>query len=213
MPGSDELMGPEAVARRFRRLQQLARHEMMILDKPPYLVEPDGQDALQRRMQASGVRYRTIYHRGALDDTDRIEELRSLAISGEQARVLPDLPMKLVIADRRIGLVPQDDGGSQAVLLGSSPLLTGLIILFDMLWERATPLWPGTACADDGGTGPLTSDEQRLLALLAAGLTDRAIARKLGVAQRTVERRVRRMMDKLGARTRLQAGLHAAGWE
>jgi DNA-binding NarL/FixJ family response regulator len=57
---------------------------------------------------------------------------------------------------------------------------------------------------------PLSTRDQQLLALLAAGLTDQAIARKLGVALRTVERRVRRMMDGLGARTRFQAGLQAA---
>ena len=56
----------------------------------------------------------------------------------------------------------------------------------------------------------LSTRDQQLLALLAAGLTDQAIARKLGVALRTVERRVRRLMDGLGARTRFQAGLQAA---
>ncbi|WP_197359209.1 response regulator transcription factor, partial [Streptomyces clavuligerus] len=60
-----------------------------------------------------------------------------------------------------------------------------------------------------GGSG-LSGEDEHLLALSASGLTDRAIARRLGVAQRTVERRMRRIMDVLGARTRLQAGLQAA---
>lgn len=37
-----------------------------------------------------------------------------------------------------------------------------------------------------------------------------AIARKLGVSQRTVERRMWHIMDRLGAQARFQAGLQAA---
>ena len=55
--------------------------------------------------------------------------------------------------------------------------------------------------------GPLSSEDQRLLALAAAGLTDQAIARRLGVAQRTVERRMQRILKALDATTRFQAGL------
>ncbi|HVK25886.1 MAG TPA: hypothetical protein VM677_31395 [Actinokineospora sp.] len=35
------------------------------------------------------------------------------------------------------------------------------------------------------------------------------MARKVGVNQRTIERRMRRIMESLGARTRFQAGLQA----
>ncbi|WP_248962429.1 helix-turn-helix domain-containing protein [Sphaerisporangium perillae] len=49
-----------------------------------------------------------------------------------------------------------------------------------------------------------------VLALPAAGLQDDAIARQLDVSLRTVQRRVRFLCDRLGARTRFQAGLFAA---
>jgi len=59
-------------------------------------------------------------------------------------------------------------------------------------------------------------DEQdrRLLSMLAAGYKDRAIARALGVTERTVGRRIQEMMQSLQAGTRFQAGLQAArrGW-
>lgn len=199
--------GRQAVAQRFRQIQQMARQELAILDKPPYVVDPDGaQHLLQREVQSRGVRYRTIYDRDALASAGRVEKMRQLAASGEDARVLAGVPMKLVIADRRIGLVPHElpNEDETVVLLRSSALLDGLITLFDTLWERATPLWP------DAPSDAWSTNDQQLLALLAAGLTDQAIARKLGVALRTVERRVRRVMDGLGARTRFQAGLQAA---
>jgi DNA-binding CsgD family transcriptional regulator len=212
----DVIRGRATVAHRFRQIQQLARHELLILDKPPYVVDPGGeQHLLQQELQHRGVRYRTIYDRDALGPADRVEKLRQLAASGEEARVLDDVPMKLVIADRRIGLAPYQTPGDcetaeTAVLLRSSALLDGLVTLFETLWEQATPLWPHHRWPAPRAVDPLSARDQQLLALLAAGLTDQAIARKLGVALRTVERRVRRMMDGLGARTRFQAGLQAA---
>jgi DNA-binding NarL/FixJ family response regulator len=58
------------------------------------------------------------------------------------------------------------------------------------------------------------ADEGALLGLLAAGLTDSAIGRHLGTHPRTVQRRVRELLDRLGAGTRFQAGLQAVrrGW-
>ncbi|HET9142856.1 helix-turn-helix domain-containing protein [Actinophytocola sp.] len=214
-PPVEIVSGRAAVADRFHQLQQIARRELLFLDKPPYVVDPDGaQHELQRRLQERGVRYRTIYADDALGPAERMEKLRQLAVAGEQARVLGGVPMKLVIADRRLGLVPHEVPGGPpvtetAVLLRESTLLDGLVTLFDTLWEQATPLWHDWPPARAGE--PLSTKDQQLLALLAAGLTDQAIARRLGVALRTVERRVRHMMDGLGARTRFQAGLRAAG--
>jgi DNA-binding NarL/FixJ family response regulator len=51
---------------------------------------------------------------------------------------------------------------------------------------------------------------QMHLARRAAGATDATIARQTGVSQRTVERRVRALMEQLGAGTRFQAGVQAA---
>lgn len=61
--------------------------------------------------------------------------------------------------------------------------------------------------------GP-TRDERRLLCLLAEGLTDELAAEKLGWSRRTLDRRLKSAMDKLGARSRLQAGvlLTKADW-
>jgi DNA-binding NarL/FixJ family response regulator len=64
-----------------------------------------------------------------------------------------------------------------------------------------------------GGIG-LSAEDETILTYLAAGLKDEVIARRLGIAPRTAQRRVARLMDLLGAETRFQAGLHATkmGW-
>jgi DNA-binding CsgD family transcriptional regulator len=64
------------------------------------------------------------------------------------------------------------------------------------------------------GTRAVSGDERALLRLLAAGLTDEAAARRLGISVRTARRQVAVLMDKLGASSRFQAGYRAAqrGW-
>jgi DNA-binding NarL/FixJ family response regulator len=59
-----------------------------------------------------------------------------------------------------------------------------------------------------------TRDERRVMRLLADGLTDENAAEKLGWSRRTLDRRLRSSMEKLGAQSRLQAGvlLVRSGW-
>jgi DNA-binding NarL/FixJ family response regulator len=184
--------GGEAIAQRFYQAQQAAQSEVLILDKPPYA------GALAER--ARGLTYRTIYDMEALGDRAELAAARELA-AGENCRILRNVPLKLVVTDRRTGLLQT---GQEVVELGPSALLDGLVRLFELLWQQATPLWP-----EPEPSGPLSADDQRLLALAAAGLTDQAIARRLGVAQRTVERRMQRILKALDATTRFQAGLRA----
>ncbi|XVV07272.1 helix-turn-helix domain-containing protein [Actinosynnema sp. CA-248983] len=56
-----------------------------------------------------------------------------------------------------------------------------------------------------------TAETLRLMALLATGATDRAIARELGVSTRTVHRKIARLQTLLGVRSRFQLGVCAAG--
>lgn len=50
-------------------------------------------------------------------------------------------------------------------------------------------------------------DALHILECLARGFTDDAIARSLGISSRTINRRMTRMMDAVGARTRFQLGI------
>ncbi|WP_327639439.1 LuxR C-terminal-related transcriptional regulator [Kribbella sp. NBC_00482] len=180
------IRGAEAIAQRFYQAQQCAQDEVLVLDRLPYAV-----------FAAHGVTYRTIYDMASLSEPGDLVAARSSGC----CRMLRDVPLKLVVVDRRTALLPT--GPDVVVELGPSSLLDALLRLFDLLWRQASPLTPSVS------EGPLTSDDQQLLSLAAAGLTDQAIARRLGVAQRTVERRMQRILKALDATTRFQAGLRA----
>ncbi len=68
---------------------------------------------------------------------------------------------------------------------------------------------------DTQDTLPAPTDEERAVAsLLVTGMTDEMAARRLGLSRRTFRRRLKALMDKLGARSRFQAGFMLAetGW-
>jgi DNA-binding NarL/FixJ family response regulator len=62
----------------------------------------------------------------------------------------------------------------------------------------------GRAAADT-----LTAREHEVLVLLAAGLSNRDIARRLSISERTARTHVSSILDKLGLRSRTQAALYA----
>lgn len=71
------------------------------------------------------------------------------------------------------------------------------------------------AGTDGAGTpGTLTATDRRLLALLVAGVADKAVASQMGLSRRTVQRRIQRMMELAGATTRMQFAWQVArrGW-
>lgn len=205
------LNGPEEQGRWFVRLQHQVRSEMMVLDRPPYVlaavnpVEPVRLD--------SGVHWRAIYAPEALEIPGAMDEIDDLTRRGEQGRVLPGLPLKLAIADRRIALLPlsMEVGHAQGLVIRESTLLDALVELFEVYWARATPLAAPTA---GDAAGDVPDEDRQLVQLLAAGLTDNAIARQLGLSTRTMRRRTRRLFDQLQATNRFQAGIQAArrGW-
>ncbi|MFG1709531.1 LuxR C-terminal-related transcriptional regulator [Nonomuraea sp. M3C6] len=206
------VQGQAAVVQRFTQLQQTATNELLVLDRPPYAQDPTEQNVEEMERLAHGVLVRGIYDVSALEIPGKLRLAQESAAAGEQARISPEVPMKLAIADRKTAILPLSTDASahadSAVIVHSSTLLDALVTLFEVLWRSALPL-PARSAGDQADL-----PDPELFTLLAAGLKDEAVARQLGVSLRTVHRRVSELMDRLGARTRFQAGLLAArrGW-
>jgi len=67
-----------------------------------------------------------------------------------------------------------------------------------------------TQVREPGRTTALTRRERMVLRLVADGLSSKAIARRLGITERTVKFHVGSILNKLGADTRAQAVAEAA---
>jgi len=204
----------EATALRWEQLQRSAREQVRSFDRPPYISPAPLNNPVELEMLAAGVAYRAVYHPAGLALPGRPASMRTMIAAGEQARVTESVPVKMFIADDKMGLIPLEVGGSAeaGLIIRASSMLDTLVALFELVWEQAIPVHADGDLAA-GGTGP-SQDEAALLSLLAAGLTDAAIAGHLGTHPRTVQRRVRELLDRLNAGTRFQAGLQAVrrGW-
>ena len=75
--------------------------------------------------------------------------------------------------------------------------------------ERAELILSAATPNDDGDFAPLTPREYDVLALLAEGLSNRAIGARLGIAPDTAKFHVGRLRDKLDATGRTDAVAHA----
>jgi DNA-binding CsgD family transcriptional regulator len=199
--------GKDHIARRFFHLEATAQREILVFDRPPYVLPPGHatQRAAELELLARGVSVRCVYDRSCLDDSGGAALLTALSRAGEQIRLAADLAVKVAIFDRSAALLPlsEESGDDRVVIIRRSTMLTVLIAYFELVWRDATPFLLAGEPARSDDTG-------RLLSLLAAGLGDAAIARQLGVSERTVGRRVRLLMDELGAASRFQAGAEAA---
>jgi DNA-binding CsgD family transcriptional regulator len=161
------------------------------------------------RLQRTLLRKTASGHdRTAIDIPGGLEVIRQMIGQGEEARVAEGLPMKMLIADGALGLVPlrSADATAGIVMIHPSALLDALIALFEAFWRVAMPIRRSGPIS----SASLTDQEEALLALLSAGMTDAAIAGHLGIGRRTVQRRIRGLMDRHGAQSRPQLLLRAA---
>lgn len=193
------------------QLQRAAQDEILVFDTPPYAAAQRQVTAAEVEHLRRGVRARVIYDRSALEEPGQLAALQELSELGEDARLLENLPMKMMLVDRRRAIVPLSDvepGVHSVALIDTSPLLRALVALFEALWQTAIPF--STHKGNSNAKPSFDPASRSLLTLLAAGLKDEAIAHQLGVSRRTVQRRLRLLMDSLGVQSRRQIVLQAA---
>ena len=210
--------GTPNIARLIVRVHEQSKHQIRGFDRPPYSQEPGTSYPLERSRLDVGVAYRVIYDAAALAIPGRMyDDILPSSAAGEHARTRQELPIKLIISDDQLALIPAavtSRSIDTTFVIHKSPILDALIALFEAEWAKATPV-PGTDAAPGrAGSKAPDAETSALIALLAAGMTDAAIARSLSWSMRTTQRRMRQLMDDLGVSTRFQAGAAARdrGW-
>ena len=151
----------------------------------------------------AGKEQRTVYDDSVLDSPAVSAEIAEWAAGGERQRILAGVPSEFVIYGDVAVVGPEvwGDPESQYVVVRDRMLVHAFIEVFDRMWAMASPV-PTRRTSD-------LAEDDHLLALLSRGFKDEAIARYLGWSLRTVRRRVARLMDELGAKTRFQLGAEA----
>ncbi|MGW0199701.1 LuxR C-terminal-related transcriptional regulator [Nonomuraea sp. NPDC003201] len=143
-------------------------------------------DALRR-----GMTMRTIVHASVLDDPRKAARIRELHATGDLHRVIDEPIQQLLVFDRavafvRITPVPHSPG---ALVIRQQSLIAILIDLFEQTWARARET-----------TEPahrLTQREREVLALIAEGRSNSAVARALSITEAAVGKHVAGVFAKL----------------
>lgn len=216
--------GADAIRFRADQIQRGATNEVLLFAVPPFRTGDRAEHAVsQDSALRRGVRYRTVVARALLEQPGAIERCRDVIGAGGRIRVVEHLPLNMMIADRTEALVPLADGAGTegALLIHPSGVLDAVLALFEAVWAASVPLHLDVAEPAVPEEDPealegldIQAIDARILSLLLVGLTDRSVASQLGLSMRTVQRRVRHLMDLAGVQTRLQLGWYAArnGW-
>lgn len=139
--------------------------------------------------------------------SDGEDQFASRASLGYDVRTGQNLPFNLLIIDDEVAIIDTTNrvrSGAGSLLVQNPVLVEILTSYFQRLHATAMPI-----SAPEGGSW-LGDRDRQVLTLMAAGLPDASIARRLGLSQRTIERRVAGVMGRLDATTRFQAGVKAA---
>lgn len=206
-PLDGELVLGSLRAGRFRAVIRQGVGEIMLL-RPDQWTLPYEDELAESVAQAirDGRRCRAIYPVRALTEAPTV--LHQRAAMGEQIRLLPELPTRLIVLEGTHAVLPEPLGyvASPRVVVRQRGIVELATLYFEHLWGRAAPL--------DGLAAEQDELRRFLLEQLASGAQDEQIARRLGLSLRTVRRRVADVMAELGATSRFQAGVEAArrGW-
>lgn len=199
------LVERDEIRARIAMLAGAERHEHLAVNPEPSFSADTVAEAapLDRAILARGITMRTC---GVppLDGDRSSAPAHQLAGLGGDYRERPDVPVKLMVFDRRIALLPVDpfDLSAGALEIDHAIIVAGLVALFEQLW---------TAASDPrrGGVPPvvLSDREREIVTLLATGLTDTAVATRLKISRRTIAYTLRALMDRIGVENRFQLGL------
>ncbi|MEU4099819.1 helix-turn-helix transcriptional regulator [Streptomyces tanashiensis] len=151
-----------------------------------------------------GVRMRVLYQHTARFSSGTCAYVERVGRLGAQVRTLDDEFMRMLVFDRATAVIPVPDDPHAAVLIREPHVVAFMVGAYERLWLEALPFeteWDRQTIMD-------ISDElkQTIVRLLTEGLTDAAIARRLGLSVRSCRRHVADVMAALGAESRFQAG-------
>jgi DNA-binding CsgD family transcriptional regulator len=206
----DALEGVAEIRGLFKLAGEVCRDELVVL-RPSH----DDEELLDELLEACyGVLDRDVAvrvvcpHRSRAGFASRAKAKR-LMEDGAQIRTLSEVPQAAVVFDSTLavmfGFGP--DGELTARRVRDRNVVRFLIDMFDQLWDGATPY-----ASDEPGYADAIDDLQQSVArLMAQGLTDEVVARRLGMSVRTCRRHIAALLQNLDSTSRFQAGVQAAG--
>lgn len=214
-PDVDRVVDPDQAWERFERLGASTRSGLISL----HTGEPPDEEELGRsfgplfELVGRNVPVRIVCPTSFAAPEHIRHLVTTLGNRGVPVHFVDVVPQRMVISDAVRAVVPV--GGSRlaqgSVFVTDHPLVRGLAGFAHRVFAAGVPL--RDLPPDGSRLGP-DSLELRVVRLLSSGVTDQVAARELGVTDRQYRRYVSRVMSRLDAHSRFQAGVKAVerGW-
>lgn len=151
-----------------------------------------------------GVQIRALYQHAVRYDSATVAQVARLTDLGVRVRTTCDEHARTLIFDRDAVVVERQAPLRGAVLIRDWSVVQAFWQSFDHMWSEAVAFGPNY---DQATVRRLSEDVKAMIVkLLIEGVEDRVIARRLGMSLRTCQRHIYEIMNRLGAKNRLQAG-------
>ncbi|TWF98902.1 regulatory LuxR family protein [Kitasatospora viridis] len=198
------LHGAEQVWERIGLLHRASVEEVLSAQPGGPLGRPLLEHALDLadRLLARGVAMRALYEPTARADGPTVAHVLAATELGVRSRVLGESFKRMLIFDRTTVVIPSGPDYTSAAFVEDPAVVAFLIGMFERDWARAEPSqWSPTAA--EPAAQPVHVQVGRLL---AQGLTQRMVAARLGLSDRTVAAHISRLRDQYDAETLFQLG-------
>lgn len=214
VPDSDELDDPRDVRLALTLAAQECQESVLTVQPGGHRSPGALADALPRdlAMLERGVRMHVVYQHTVRSDMATKSYVSTITAAGAHVRTIDRIPERLIIFDGRTAFLPvrRRPGPPGAIVIRIPAVVAYLNRIGEHLWQAAMPLDP----TEIGYHAAAAELHQSIIRMLAYGLSDKSIARQLGMSLRTCQRHIAEAMAELGSGNRFQAGVaaHASGF-
>ncbi|MFD7448213.1 LuxR family transcriptional regulator [Kitasatospora sp. NPDC059827] len=211
-------MDPVGGVRRMAGMQEI-RHliSQLVKDYPheALCAQPGGARPLEhmndslkqsRRYIEAGGSVRTTFEPSVCSDPPTVGFALESTRIGAPIRVLEGTFTRTLIFDRTVAMIPAASDNTVVAVVDDPAMVAYLVGVFEQQWAQALAVdWALLAA----GSSPATYEQ--VGRLLARGLTQRAIASRMGLSERTVAGHIARLREVYDAETLFQLGWQMRG--
>lgn len=150
-----------------------------------------------------GARMRTLYQHSARRSPATRRYVAEVAAHGGEVRTLDEFFNRMIVIDRRVAVIPNQDDLSVAVAIREPAIVAYLVDVFERSWERARPF----TSREDSLMRDIAAEQRAMtVRMLIEGHADQVSAKRLGVSPRTYAGYVADLKAEYDVETRFQLG-------
>jgi hypothetical protein len=154
-------------------------------------------------MLERGVKMRTLYQHSARRSSVTHKYVAAVSARGAEVRTLDEFFNRMIVIDRRVAVIPNQEDLSVAVVIREPAVVAYLVDIFERSWERARAF----ANRETSLMKDIAAEQRAMtMRMLIEGHSDPVSAKRLGVSPRTYAGYVADLKAEYDAETRFQLG-------